>query len=115
MREIKFSVWAATDTGLQMVYLDTIDCDNGLWFSSKEHIDDYKEAIMQYTGEPDETGKDIYEGDVVEEEVETEYGKDKIKHEVSFNAGAFYPICMQPSTTSKFIGNVHENPELKTW
>lgn len=90
-------------------------CDSYLNHSLEIHKersggDDF--ILMQYTGEPDSNGVDIYEGDIVEEEVETEYGTNKIKHEVTFNAGAFYPICMQPSTTFTVIGNLYENPSL---
>lgn len=119
-REIKFRAWDANEN--KMFEPSSISWKDGTIWACDAHGENKLEyelvnpntMLMQYTGEPDETGKDIYEGDIVEEEVETEYGKEKIKHDVTFNAGAFYPICMQPSTTFKIIGNVHEHPELMT-
>lgn len=68
--------------------------------------------LMGYTGENDKNDKEIYLSDIVEEEIESEYGKGIMKHEVEFHAGAYYPISMQPSDTFKKIGNIYENPEL---
>lgn len=64
-RSIKFRVYAKTDSGPKMVYLDPLQCDNGLWFSSKEHIDNYDGKVMEFIGLQDKNGRDIYESDIV--------------------------------------------------
>lgn len=118
MNEIKFRAWDEKEN--KMFIPSSISFKNGAIWVCDAHGENKLEyelvnanaMLMQFTGEKDEDGTDIYESDIVEEDVETEYGKEKMKHTVEFNAGAFYPICMQPSTTFKIIGNVHEHPEL---
>ncbi|MFA5166572.1 MAG: YopX family protein [Candidatus Paceibacterota bacterium] len=70
--------------------------------------------LMQYTGLKDSTGKEIYEGDIVEYESEDDGYTSKGM--VAFNEGCFdvnnsielYLAYRQCSV----IGNIYENPEL---
>jgi uncharacterized phage protein (TIGR01671 family) len=116
-REIKFRVYANTDDGMKMVYLDAAECDNGLWFSSNEHIDEYDQAIMQFTGLKDKNGKEIYEGDLVT----TRFGPRKIYWD-DLRSGFVYtqPVMSQTwegiffafNLDGEILGNIYENPEL---
>ncbi len=121
-REIKFRVWANADEGLKMIYLDTADFDNGLWFSSPEHIDDYEDCIMQYTGLKDKNSKDIYEGDVLSA-VSPKIGPMDVRFEngcfVAYNRfGRWGPLSrafdydIKEFYSAEVIGNIYQHPEL---
>ena len=81
--------------------------------------------IEQYTGLKDKNGKEIYEGDIVEEDIEV--GDDDIDGEYRYqvvwdeetlcwslspNYGAIYKDLWETNLSREVIGNIHENPEL---
>ena len=68
--------------------------------------------LLQYLGEKDKNGKEVYEGYVVEHEFETDYGPLLHRDTVTYCAGAFYPMCEKPMSEFEVIGNIYENPEL---
>ena len=68
--------------------------------------------VTQFTGLHDKSGKEIYEGDILEHEYESEYGPILHTDKVIYHGGAFYPICEKPETEFKVIGNIYQNPEL---
>ena len=114
-RELKFRIYAVTDYGYKMVYLDILDCDNGLWFSSQEHIDEYKDKIMQFTGLNDKNGKEIWEGDIVEchdhpTGVEDTIGIVEFKHGY-YNVNG-YALHDYGTAWTEVRGNRFTNPEL---
>lgn len=116
-REIKFRVWAATDDGMKMVYLDEAVCDNGLWFSSNTHIDDYAEAVMQFTGLKDKNGKEIWEGDILSVFGGKRFTVQFLKYSwrvvpvPGFHSGLGNKLHI---LRSEVIGNIYSNPELLT-
>lgn len=71
------------------------------------------DTVGQYTGFDDNTGTEIYEGDVVE--YQSDCGR--IISEVVFCDGAFcvedgaYLLC-EYSNECKIVGNIHDNPEI---
>ena len=118
-REIKFRVW----NGVKMVY-DIITGKFGTFYvnPSNNGIDERDSAclsplntkypdgipLMQFTGLKDKNGKEIYEGDVIVEEIETKkYQPFVVKWHDEY---AGFDMSSSPSWT--ILGNIYENPEL---
>ncbi|MDP5372494.1 YopX family protein [Lactiplantibacillus plantarum] len=81
---------------------------NETWDIKNDHVE-----LLQFTGLKDVNGKDIYEGDILENR--------KYRSIVKFASGKFLADLIETIQTfdligethgSKVIGNVHENPEL---
>lgn len=79
--------------------------------------------LMQFTGLLDKNGKEIYEGDIIIEDVQNEMGSftREIPLEVYFNSviGAFRAEDRKDKIhdwsigkNSEIIGNIYENPDL---
>jgi len=119
MREIKFRAWDKEKKEMfehGLFYLSTqkdfvegflCQINDGEWVDYKGKL-----TLMQYTGLKDKNGKEIYEGDIVNN---YEYN-----YEVIFFNGSFgleiskdelkSPLCFYNNI--EVIGNIYENPEL---
>lgn len=120
MREIKFRVWDKENK--EMVSVTTIDFNEGkitevntetyCWSNNFENSNLHLIELMQYTSLKDKNGKEIYEGDIINNEGTRQ------KYEVIFHKGCF---CINRSVLGyhifnenkvEVIGNIYENPEL---
>lgn len=123
MREIKFRAWDKTEK--EMFMPDTENNNenffagfvNGVLRCSESQYDEDDDFIlMQYTGLKDKNGKDIYEGDLVNNE-------DNETAVIIYETGSF--LLQYPDSPLDFdslfdfqddrleiIGNIYQNPEL---
>ncbi len=102
-RIIKFRAWEKPDPTVKFEGKMHYDIQSVLdkWLDS----DDYE--IMQFTGLLDKSGKEIYEGDIVEWKHPNSYGKEEVKW---VNTGFYIPGV--GTNYSEIIGNIYENSEL---
>jgi uncharacterized phage protein (TIGR01671 family) len=127
-REIKFRVWNVSKSFYETddTQWDGFIDQYGLVFrretgtSEVHQIKDQKDFVVeQYTGLKDADGKEIYEGDILE-------NWSGNRDVVTFSRGAFMvcaihecrvklprmTLSQTPLSHMKVIGNIHENPEL---
>lgn len=122
MREIKYRAWdTKKNTWCNII---VIDLNGNLYFSTSSQGNGEvvlvgplnKDIIIlqQYTGLKDRNGKEIYEGDIVNDGA-------KVYKKIGFNFGSFtldlidgrIDCSLFDCTPSIFIvGNIYENPEL---
>lgn len=125
MREIKFRVWNPTTS--RMIYdTDSVNLGSGTILEIEkgkvyaEYQDEVKRWVltnlMQFTGLLDKNGKEIYEGDIVQDYFGTKF--EVVWDEFMFNlkdyydGSADYPTVAFAEGVFKIIGNIYENPEL---
>lgn len=101
MREIRFRALETTAVKPFWIYFDLSGGYTGAG---------NPDTIGQFTGLQDKNGKEIYEGDVVEESGRW-MNEQTIKWEVIFANSSFNVSGMSPDNL-EVIGNIYENPEL---
>lgn len=123
MRDIKFRAWDyEKEKMLDWKWLVGY-CDLSFLFESNSPEDVFYIKPMQFTGLQDKFGRDIYEGDIVQEIIggdgrhePFEFKEmDKEDSVVTFFDGAFTAYCAcvgEINHRLDVIGNIHQNPEL---
>ncbi len=122
MRPIKFRAWSRQEK--EMVYAEPCEFDKSIWSRTDDKI-----PLMQFTGLHDKTGKEIWEGDVVDDGdgaaiVEWLPGHcsfvlkplwENPEHSYYwFNKGTFSPKDANRTklTETEVLGNIYEHPQL---
>ena len=122
-REIKFRAWSISGNKMR-------DWESLLPIGMNAFVDGKHLEFMQYTGLKDSTGREIYEGDILQPSA---YTKSSIaRSAVKFHQGYFCLDLAPPYVTKRrplnlslensnkaengfvVIGNIYENPELLT-
>ncbi len=114
-REIKFRMWSIKDKFMDdtpIVYKGapcTIDTEGKVvWMPQDDTV------LMQYTGLLDKNGKEIYEGDIVQEGT---YSTELVEFKDVVSCGCCneasgYPWSIEEAKLKEVVGNIYENPEL---
>lgn len=102
-REIKFRAW----NGEQMLSPEHIGRDGHAYWHENS-IPESTDKVMQFTGLKDKNGKEIYEGDIVENEEQAMRGVYEFR-EGTFGIKGTRTI---QNYGAVIIGNIYENPEL---
>ena len=117
MKEIKFRAWQSHKNKM----LSHEDMVRGGWSFDDFNVDGSKSEIMQYTGLKDKKGKEIYEGDIVNQQFDTfvvEYGIQEVDafEGIGYNLWSFMEKLTADGkrlqSELEVVGNIYENPEL---
>lgn len=127
MREIKFRIWDEEEHKMERAlavdwfFKTAITSANPVTNSHPRGVSfrDKDEILMQYTGMKDQTGREIYEGDIVK--FISRLDDSKRMGTVRYWAGdaAFLIECereifflFHDALNREVIGNIYENPEI---
>lgn len=121
-KRIKFRVWDKVNKVMSYEYPFFLSLEGDVWFwhGSKEDFFPLKQnefVIMLFTGKRDINGKDIYEGDIVEDSVGEKYIVEWGDMECGFylfqisSSRTFYFADFQNEL--KVVGNIWENNEVE--
>lgn len=123
MKEIKFRAWSKiantfTYFGGKEPIIEFIKSHNAGMFleaANDVYISSYEEP-QQYIGLKDIEGKEIYEGDILEEDegyyFEVVWDNKYAKFKLQWRTKAFQFPEWNRGIKMKIIGNIYENPEL---
>ncbi len=68
-------------------------------------------TLLEFTGQNDKNGKEVYEGDVVRLGIPKRNPKKYVSYLVKFEHGSFFPKTLYEGIW-ELVGNIYENPDL---
>ncbi|WP_423492884.1 YopX family protein [Lacticaseibacillus paracasei] len=116
-REIKFRAYSSHNHKIYPVSNIEWDIDGRIWVTADDgkngiELIDEEAHLMQYAGREDKNKRQIYEGDIVQ----NEYGKVmEVQYDprsAVFGVGNYYFGTIGSGKILEVIGNIFENPEL---
>ena len=139
MRELRFRVWIKdeeryydeSDEESYMIvpngnvtYTSESYEEDGVWFNDTTSATN-DVVVEQYTGLKDKNGKEIYEGDIIQEEIDfnskmtdgvytyvVEWDSDTLCYGLRGNGNSIHDLLWEVNASVEIVGNIHENPEL---
>lgn len=144
MRELKFRIWVKDEERYydesddesyqiipngQVVYTSEVYEEDGVFYRDTTNATD-NVIIEQYTGLKDKNGKEIYEGDIVEQFVcgvhqfkgkecgrktlwQVRWNEEECCFELHYLSGSLFGDSMMSNSDEyEVIGNIHENQDL---
>lgn len=127
MRELKFRAWDIDWHKFEYFEIGENDDSYGIF---RVVANKFGTTVEQYIGLTDKTGKEIYEGDIVEQFVcgihqfkgkkcgrstiwQVRWDKKECCFELHYLSGSLFgDSMMSDGDEYEVIGNIHENPEL---
>lgn len=128
MRELRFRAWdkdvAKYAHGVdELIYVDILEV--GARVFSIVQMCPSRYIIEQYTGLKDKNGNEIYEGDIIQEEIDfnskmtdgvftyvVEWDSDTLCYGLRGNGNSIHDELWEVNASVEVIGNIHENPAL---
>lgn len=119
-RELKFRAWDDLDKEMyyefEQSYTDYVvnifsDEEGNLLCGLLYDKGKRELELMQFTGLKDKNGKEIYEGDIIQNNALKEQDKTWV---IEFDRGCFgsHKMALRAMINMEIIGNIYENPEL---
>ena len=127
MRELKFRAWDRVKRkmlyGVSPFNAHITDENEPLLSLEYSKHDDCE--FEQYTGLKDKNGKEIYEGDIIQEEIDfnskmtdgvftyvVEWDSNTLSYSLRGNGTSIHDELWEVNASVEIVGNIHENPEL---
>ncbi len=112
MRDIKFRAWDAVNKEM----ISNSDLPNYYDLDLLLNVNDGITTFMQFTGLMDKNGVEIYEGDIVVDDIGNGFNVYYDKNDAAFalecDGYQDYRLHEISNYLIEVIGNIHQNPEL---